>query len=293
MIGEYIELSNGIEVGVFTSVFNNDDVGIRGNISKYKACIISNNKEFCTVEGKIGKNNYDSVVNYCGKVYSIKSFGQNNTISQIGALVDFVGDVINGENAVSNIMPHIYDNKGNLIGHCELLFGGSGLNKFSYVKYIINNVVLFAYELSPDSTDILYCIYNDKMQMVATISRAITVVNGHARYTIYSCNEEWFKYVSFVTICWSLKHNREDGDPGSIVKHSTTTVIPELLEKYNPTFINQVKQKVGFNNLPENMNLVSEKVSQAKKGLDVKLPKFVLLIVFITIFILMLIGFLG
>ena len=27
MIGEYIELSNGIEVGVFTSVFNNNVIG--------------------------------------------------------------------------------------------------------------------------------------------------------------------------------------------------------------------------------------------------------------------------
>ena len=144
--------------------------------------------------------------------------------------------------------------------------------------------ILYAYELSHDTTDYLYCIYNDQNQMVATVSRAMRIRHGHARYTIYTCNEEWFKYISLITLCWSLQHTAEDGSTGTYSRRSSGTLIPELHEKYNPTFIDQVKRKEGFQNLPENMQLVREKVKQANNGPDVRYHKrswLILLILFI------------
>lgn len=291
MIGEFIELSNGIEGSASVSLMNSPDIGVRNNLSKYKATIVSHNKEFCNIEGSIKKDNYETIANFNGDIYTIKSFGQNNTFSQVGAMIGFIGDAIKGEDAVSNVLPHIYDSNNNLIGSCEMLWGGSGINKFPYFKYTFNNTSLFAYELSHDTTDILYCIYNEQNQMVATISRAMNISHGHAKYTIYSCNEEWFKYVSLVTVCWALTHAGEDGGAGTFTKKSAGTLIPELLEKYNPTFIDQVKQKEGTQNLPENMSLVSEKAEEAKKGSDVKLFKILFSIVFIAVFAIILFSF--
>ena len=284
MIGEFIELSNGIESGTSVSIMNSPEIGVKANLSKYKATIVSHNKEVCTIDGSIQKNNYETVASFDSDFYTIKSFGQNNAISQVGAIVDFIGDAIKGENAVNNVLPHIYDSNNNMIGSCEMLWSGSGINKFPYIKYIINNTIMYAYELSHDTTDILYCIYNEQNQMVATISRSMNISHGHAKYTIYSCNEKWFKYVSLVAICWAISHFEEDGGAGTFTKKTSGTLIPELLEKYNPSFIDQVKQKEGVQNLPENMSLVSEKIAESKKGSDVKLFKIIAFIVFFVIF---------
>ena len=160
---------------------------------------------------------------------------------------------------------------------------GEGLQKYFYYKYTIKGTVLYAYELSHDTTDILYCIYNEHNQMIATISKKTTVVHGHARYTIYSCNEEWFKYAAILTTCWSICNTEEDGSAMSITKKTEVTINPELLSKYNPTFINQVKQKEGKENLPENMDLVTQKIDESKKSSDVKLSKVLLIITFTLI----------
>lgn len=292
MIGEFIELSNGIESGTSVSIMNSPEIGVKANLSKYKATIVSHNKEVCTIDGSIQKNNYETVARFDSDFYTIKSFGQNNTISQVGALVDFIGDTIKGEDAINNVLPHIYDSNNNMIGSCEMLWSGSGINKFPYIKYTINNTIMYAYELSHDTTDILYCIYNEQNQMVATISRSMKISHGHAKYTIYSCNEEWFKYVSLITICWALQHFEEDGGAGTYTRMSSATLIPELLEKYNPTFIDQVIKKEGIENLPENMYMVGKKVSESKKSADVKLFKVMFFVVFLVVLAIIIFSFL-
>ena len=283
MIGEYIELSNGIEGGAAVSIGNLPEIGVKKNLAKYKATIVARNNEVCTIEGSIQKNNYETVANFGNEVYTIKSYGQNNTIDQVKAAVGVIGGLLKGsvKDTITSVAPQIYDQSGNMIGKCEVLWGGTGSNKFLYGKYIINNNNLYAYELSPNTTEILYCIYNDQNQMVATISRAMKISHGHARYTIYSCNDAWFKYVALITACWALAHTEEDGGPGSYQKKAAGTLIPELHEKYNPTFIDQVKQKEGIHNLPENMQLVKEKIKESKKGADMKLYMIIVIVVII------------
>ena len=61
--------------------------------------------------------------------------------------------------------------------------------------------------------------------------------------------------------------------------------MPELLAKYNPTFIDQVKQKEGISNQPENMSLVKEKIKESKNSSDVKLSRILTIIMFILAFI--------
>lgn len=293
MIGEFIELSNGIEFGSTTSINNLPAYTKSKTVSPYKATVVARNKEVCKLEGRLNRANYDTLVSFEDETYTIKSFGQSNTIESIKVGISAIKNAINDsfKSAVTGLLPRIYDNQGNEIGKCEILTAGSGLQVYRYYKYIIKNTVLYAYELSHDTTDILYCIYNEQNQMVATVSKDTNISHGHARYTIYSCNEEWFKYIVLVTTCWSINNTVDDGGPGTHKKEVLVTVIPELLQKYNPTFIDQVKQKEGITHLPENMNLVNQKIEEAKKGKDVKLSKFMFILVFGIIFVIMLISF--
>lgn len=293
MIGELIEQSNGIQTGASLSINNLPSIGFSKNISKYKATIISRNREVCSIDASIQKTNYETTVKFDTESYIIKSFGQNNSISELGAVANIISTAIKGEDAISSTLPKIYDSNNNLIGDSQLLFGGSGLNKYSYMKYTINGNNLYAYQLSHDTKDILCCIYNDNQQMIATISKKTKVENGHARYTIYSCNDDWFKYVSLIAICWTLSFTDSDGGTLSVTSQHEITVNPELLSKYNPTFIEQVKQKEGILNQPENMSLVKETVEKSKKSIDVRVAKILAFILFVAIAGVIIYSFIG
>lgn len=81
----------------------------------------------------------------------------------------------------------------------------------------------------------------------------------------------------------------EDGGAGSTIYRNVIILYKELLSKYNLSFIELIKSKVGINNLPENMSLVGEKISESKNSIGGKSMK----IVFIVFFIITLVGFLS
>ena len=295
MIGEYIETSNGIEFESSTKINNLPSFSASTNLTPYQASIVSRNSEVCTIEGNISRSNYETTMNFNDEKITIKSFGQNNTIDSIKVGIESIKTAIKDsfEEMVKSLLPKIYDEQGNGIGNCEVLNDGEGLQNYIYYKYTIKGTVLYAYELSHDTTDILYCIYNEHNQMIATISKQRKIKHGHARYTIYSCNEEWFKYAAILTACWAIEKTERDGGPDIVTgKQSLITLVPELLEKYNPTFIDQVKQKEGIEKLPESMKLVNQKVEESKNAPEVKLYKILWIFIIIVLLIILAIGFL-
>lgn len=294
MIGEFIELQNEIEMNSGVSISSKIGFDSKKTLSGYKAVVIARNSEICKLEGRIDKRNYETTVNFSDDTYIIKSFDQSNTLETIKATVNVTKDALKNSLASvpTELLPKIYNKTGELIGQYEVLSSGDGVDAYFYHKYTINGVILYAYELSHSADDLLYCVYNEQDQMVATISKNMHVSHGHARYTIYSCNEEWFKYAILITVCWAIKYTNEDGSAGSHVTHAPLLVPVKLLEKYNPTFIEQVTQKEGIHNLPENMPLARELITESKKGPDMKLYKYSIIIIFVVIFVCILLAFL-
>lgn len=290
MIGEFIELSNGIEVGNNLRVNNLPSFKQKKSATPYRATVVSRNTEICQLEGKIEKSNYETTVSFSNEKYIIKSYGQSNTVETVKTAINTIGNIINGsfDSAMSDLLlPQIYDSSGNQVGKLEMLTIGEGVDAYFCYKYTINEVVLLAYEVAQDG-NLLYCIFNQENQMVAEVVKERHISNGHARYTLYCCNDNWFKYVVLVISCWAIQNNSKDGTASSHKSQTFVTTNTNLLSKYNPTFIEQVKQKEGSNNLPENMPLVKEKVNEAKKGEDVKTVKYTN-IIFIVVAIIFLI----
>lgn len=282
MIGEFIETTDGMTISAGASVKGYDFSAIK-NVIPYKASIIARNNEVCTLEGKIERSNFETTVNFSDEKYIIKSYGQSNTIDKYKTIANTIGTMINEKSVVAGIktmLPIICDANGKEIGKVDVLLAGEEFQGYQYEKYTINNVVLYAYQIAHAFTDILYCIYNEQNQMVATISKKRVVSNGLARYTLYVCNDEWFKYIALVAACWAIKFQDEDGGPGATVIKNESTIQAELMEKYNPSFIEQVKKKEGVNNLPENMSLVTAKTQAGKNSFGVLFNKIIVFIVF-------------
>lgn len=101
---------------------------------------------------------------------------------------------------------------------------------------------------------------------MATTSKNMYVKNAKARYTIYTENDEMFLYATMFTIIIHQMYynsNEEEIKLGS-QRYSAHTIQKELIDKYKPDFISNIISKEEPANLPENMQLVAEKVKQSQ-----------------------------
>lgn len=298
MICEYIKMKTDIQWKGGTEV-NGIELNRRATGFPYKGTMVARNSEVCQVEGKLEKDSYDLTVKLQNNSYIIKCWEQNTNIGTLASTISMVGQMIQEKSTdalYETMLPKIFDSFGNQIGEFKYMVEKrQGMQSYHYRKLVLNNRELNCYEVGHDNREILFCMYDSENNMVATVSKRMTIKNGKSRYTMYISNDEFFEEVALATIIMHHE-NYEGGDKDGVglshVSQALNTYQKELLDKYQEDFIPRVIEQEGRENLPENMPLVAELVKKGQRTPGLILGR-IGLIAFIIVFLLMMLYGMG
>lgn len=302
MICEYIKLKSDVRrsYGVETKYV---DFQKRATAFPYKATIIGRNMEMCQLDGRLSKESFDlSIAFLNNQSYLIKFWEQDTNIGTLGSVVSMVGKMIKEKSTdalYETMEPKIFDQNNNQIGECKYMtVKEEGMQSYYYWKLILNGIELNTYIVGHGKNEILFCMYNSNNEMVATVSKRMNIKNGKSRYTMYMISDEWFQYVAIATsivhhINYEGKSVDKDGFGLGSHHQALNTFQKGLLDKYQPNFIQNIINKEGINNLPENMPLVQEKVKESQNTVGLNLQRVFLTILLLGFTILFLMLFLN
>lgn len=293
MICEYIKMKTDIQYGGNINI-NNIELKNRNTMFPYKGIMIANNEQICEVEGHLDKDDYQISVKSKDNQYIIKFWEQNSNIGTISSITSMMGQMLKDKSLdamYETMQPKIFDANNQQIGEFQWVSqkAEGTMQSYYYRKLVINNVELNCYEIGKDDQSILFCIYDSKDNMIATVSKRMQIQNGKSRYTMYIINEDWFEYVALITVMMhQLNYEDEDGKGLGKVKQSLHTHQKELLSKYKEDFIPRIIEQDGEENLPDNMPLVAEKVKESQHTIGLNMNR-IMTIIFIVGFIALLI----
>lgn len=290
MIGEFITIENDWNTKFNVQAGNYLEYNQKKNFIPFEACIVARNTIVCNMKGSLQKNSYDLIANFNTNYYKISFWEQQSNISTITSIASMVGSMVREKSLDSlqeTMLPQIFDQNGNQIGKMEYItVKEKGVQSYYYHKLTLNNVELNCYTVGHDTKEILFVMYDNQDQIVATVSKRMKVKNGKARYTLYMENEKWFEIVAIATMIEAREY--DDSIRLGTQYHQLNTFQKGLLDKCDPNYISNIISKEDVKNLPENMPLVTQKVKESQSTFMLQYHK-ISLIVFVIGFILLLI----
>ena len=121
------------------------------------------------------------------------------------------------------------------------------LKAFAYYEFQYDNNVYYGYEVGFGSKGLYLCIYQEE-ELIAIVDKKLRVVNYRDVYTAYMLNDEDLKVVvPFVVYYDSVAY----GDVMevavlSVKEKRVNTIQKELIEKYDSSFIELIKERDGL-----------------------------------------------
>ena len=271
------------------------EVGINGKHLSYsesktwfpsKATVVARNQNVCNISGQLAKENYEVTLNFpsTNNSYLIKYFDPtSSTIETAKSVVNIVSNIVKAKSlsgAGEVLLPKLFDLNGNEIGKVEYLRE----DNYDYYKITIKGVELNCYIVGHGRKGIYICIYNNQNQLVAIVSKRMTVRNGRSQYTMYMVSDEWCEYITIITdIIHQLNYEENDQNSATIVGQCLNTWQKGLLAKYDANFIPSIIAREDPSNLPENMPLVKEMKHKAQTNPGLMIKRIITIITFIII----------
>ena len=123
------------------------------------------------------------------------------------------------------------------------------LQNYVYTEFQYKYKTYKCYEVGLGRKGIYVCIYRDN-ELVDVIDKAMKTVNYLDKYTCYLLYEEDSRAVIAYAMYYDkLKYSHEDEEVTHSVRwHALNTISKELLAKYDPSFIDRVKELRGLKN---------------------------------------------
>lgn len=259
-----------------------------------RTSVIARNQNICNMDGKLGKENYEVTINFpsTNNNYLIKFFDPtSNSIETAKSVVNLVGSIVKNKSlagAGEVLLPKICDLNSNEIGKVEYMRE----DNYNYLKITVKGVELNCYTVGLGRKGIYICIYNNQNQLVAIVSKKLTVRNGRSQYTMYMVSDEWCEYITIVTeIIHQMDYEEHDQNANTIVGNTLNTWQKGLLAKYDPNFISGVIAREDPSNLPENMPLVKEMKHQAQTNPRLMIKRIMTILTFLIIAIFFFLAF--
>lgn len=294
MIAELIKMETDLNYKTGLEV-NNVGYTRKSTIIPFKANIIARNNIVCNMEGRQSKETYDITTSFSNNYYKISFWEQASNVGTISSIAGMVGTMIKEKSfdaLQDTMLPKIYDANGNQVGKMEYMtVKGELLQSYAYYKLSLRDIELNCYVVGHGREEIFFVMYDREDRIVATVSKRMTVKHAKSRYTLYVENDEWFEPAAISTIILQqMLYDAMEEDKGGYGTrtHALNTHQKELLDKYDPNFIDSIISREDPSNLPENMPLVEEKVKESLTTFRIKLNAIVSTIFIVGFIILIL-----
>ncbi len=289
MIAEYIKLewdqkrNTSIGIGAL-------EVKARATIVPYRATVVARNAEVCRLDGVAQADTYDLSVAFAnGESYLIKFWQQSTNLGTIKSLAKMAGNFVKGEGwgALDEMAPKIVNSNGVEAGNVQVPVIDDGIESYTYWSLQLGAKKLNCYIVG-EGKSIYFCMYDVNQTMVATVEKRTPVKNGKSRYVMYIAQDDWLQPVVVMTSILHQQIYDEDDVQGlGSRSYRLDTFQKGLKDKFQPEFIEQIKNQEGAANWPENMTLVQDKIKESQNTLSLILKRIglaIFLIVFIAIF---------
>lgn len=121
------------------------------------------------------------------------------------------------------------------------------LKSYPYYEFTFNDEVYYGYEVGFGSKGLYLCIYKGD-QLIAIVDKALRVINYKDSYTAYLLDEKWAVPVMTLVVYYDIVAYGDLMQIAllSVKERRVNTIQKDLIAKYDPTFIPQIKAIEGI-----------------------------------------------